>query len=416
METDSAPATFVGATLRRTFRSLATRNFRLYFSGQVVSATGTWMQLIAQAWLVLELTNSGVALGLTSALQFAPTLVAGAWGGVIADRVDKRKLLLVTAALCAALALVLGVVTASGVVEVWMVYGLAVALGFVAAVDNPGRRAFVPELVPPNDVPNALALNNSLFTVARVVGPALAALVIATVGVGWCFLLNGVSFAAVIGALLAMRRDELRPTEPVPRGKRQLRDGIAYAWHNAPVRVSLLITAVIGTFAFNYQVVLPLMAAEVFDGDAGTFGTMMAVLGAGSLAGALWIAHFGRASERVLVIGVFALGVTTLGASLAPNLAVEIAVLPLVGVTSMIVIAMSITVANEATAPELRGRVMALLGIAFLGSTPIGGPLVGWVSQAIGPRAGLGIGGVAALVTAAVVTACRPRAELPAVQ
>jgi MFS family permease len=392
---------------RRTFRSLRTRNFRLYFLGQVVSGTGSWMQMIAQAWLVLRLTHSGVALGFTLALQFAPTLLAGAWGGVIADRVDKRKLLVVTAATSAALAFVLGTVTAIGVVEVWMVYALAVALGLVTAVDNPGRRSFVPELVLPADVANAVGLNSSVFTAARVVGPALAALVIATVGVAWCFVLNGLSFAAVIAALLAMRPSELRPSTPVPRRKRQLREGMSYAWHNRPVRLALLVTAIVGTLAFSYQVVLPLMAKEEFAGDAGTFGVMMAVLGAGSLVGALWTAHFGRASDRVMLYAVLSLGITTMAATLAPSLPLEIVVLPMVGLSSMVVLTMATAVCNEATSPEFRGRVMALFAIAFLGSTPIGGPLVGWISQVIGPRAGLGLGAVAALVTATVALTAR---------
>jgi len=402
---------------RRTFRSLATRNFRLYFLGQVVSGTGSWMQMVAQAWLVLRLTDSGVALGLTLALQFAPTLLAGAWGGVVADRVDKRKLLVVTAATSATLAFALGAVTAAGVVEVWMVYVLAVALGLVTAIDNPGRRSFVPELVPPADVANAVGLNSSVFTAARVVGPALAALVIATLGVAWCFVLNGLSFAAVIVALLAMRPSELRSSTPVPRRRRQLREGLVYAWNNRPVRMALLVTAIIGTLAFNYQVVLPLMATEEFGGDAGTFGMMMAVLGAGSLIGALWTAHFGRASERVMLLAVLSLGVTTMAASLASSLPLEIVVLPMVGLSSMVVLSMATAVCNEATAPEFRGRVMALFAIAFLGSTPIGGPLIGWVSQAIGPRAGLAIGGVAALVTAAVALTARhhERARAPQV-
>jgi len=394
---------------QRTFRSLRTRNFRLYFFGQVVSGTGSWMQMVAQAWLVLRLTNSGVALGLTLALQFAPTLLAGAWGGVLADRVDKRKLLVVTAAVSAALAFTLGVVTATGVVEVWMVYALAVALGAVTAVDNPGRRSFVPELVPAADVANAVGLNSSVFTAARVVGPALAALVIDAVGVAWCFVLNGLSFAAVIVALLAMRPEELRASTPVPRRKRQLREGVVYAWHNRPVRLALVVTAVIGTLAFNYQVVLPLMAEQELGGDAGTFGTMMAVLGVGSFLGALWTAHFGRSSPRVMILAVLALGVTMMAAALAPSLPLEYAALPTVGLSSMVVLSMATAVCNEETAPEFRGRVMALFAMAFLGSTPIGGPFVGWVSETFGPRAGLAIGAIAALVTAAAILASQHR-------
>jgi MFS family permease len=392
---------------RRTFRSLRTRNFRLYFLGQVVSGTGSWMQMVAQAWLVLRLTHSGVAIGVTLALQFTPMLLAGAWGGVIADRVDKRRLLVATAATSGALALVLGTVAALGIVEVWMVYVLAVALGLVTAIDNPTRRSFVPEMVPDDDVANAVGLNSTVFTAARVIGPAFAGVVIAAVGVAWCFLLNGLSFVAVIWALAAMHRSELRPSTPVPRQPRQLRDGVAYAWRNRPVRVALLITLVIGTLAFNYQVVLPLMAREEFGGDAATFGTLMALLGAGSLVGALWVAHFGRASSRVMVLATLALGAAMTAAALAPSLATEMAVLPAVGLTSMVLLSMATAVCNEETAPELRGRVMALFGIAFLGSTPIGAPLVGLVSESLGPRAGLGIGALACLVTGAVVLGAR---------
>jgi MFS family permease len=396
---------------RRTFLSLRTRNFRLYFVGQVVSGTGSWMQMVAQAWLVLRLTHSGVAVGTTLALQFVPILLAGAWGGVVADRVDKRRLLIVTAAAAGALALILGVITATDVVEVWMVYALAVALGLVTAVDNPARRSFVPEMVPPADIANAVGLNSTVFTAARVIGPALAGVIIATAGVAWCFVLNGLSFVAVILALRAMRPAELRPAPVVERGGRQLREGLRYAWGNGPVRLALVVTAIIGTLAFNYQVVLPLLAREEFGGNAATYGTMMAMIGVGSLAGALWVAHFGRASTRIMLHATLALGVALLAAALAPSIATELLVLPAVGLTSMVLLSMATAVCNEETAPELRGRVMALFSIAFLGSTPIGAPIVGWVSEVVGPRAGIGIGAVAALATAAVATAVHRRGE-----
>jgi MFS family permease len=394
---------------RRTFHSLHTRNFRLYFTGQVISGTGSWVQMVAQAWLVLRLTGSGVALGTTLALQFAPILLGGAWGGVIADRVDKRRLLMLTAAASGALALALGLVTATGVVEVWMVYVLAVGLGLVTAVDNPTRRSFVPEMVPPADVANAVGLNSTVFTAARVVGPAIAGVVIASLGVAWCFVLNGISFVAVILALRAMHPTELLAAPIVKPSRRQLREGLRYAWEHRTVRLTLVVTAIIGTLAFNYQVVLPLMAREEFGGDAATFGAMMALIGAGALAGALWVAHFGRASTRIMLRATLALGFAMTAAALAPSLAVELVVLPTVGITSMVLLAMATAVCNEETAPELRGRVMALLTIAFLGSTPIGGPLVGWVSQTLGPRAGLGIGAIAALVTGSIALAHRHR-------
>ncbi|HEY8218336.1 MAG TPA: MFS transporter [Acidimicrobiia bacterium] len=404
--------TTVERAARRTFLSLRTRNFRLYFLGQIVSGTGSWMQMVAQAWLVLGLTHSGVAVGTTLALQFAPTLLAGAWGGIVADRVDKRRLLVATAAAAGVLALLLGAVTLAGIVEVWMVYVLAMGLGLVTAVDNPARRSFVPEMVDDDDVANAVGLNSTVFTAARVVGPAVAGIVIATIGVAWCFLLNGLSFIAVIVALRAMRPAELRPSPVVARGRRQLREGLRYAWRNQPVRLALVVTAVIGTLAFNFQVVMPLMARDVLGGDAATFGTMMALLGAGSLAGALWVAHFSRASTRVMLRATLALGVAMTAAALAPSLATELLVLPVVGVTSMVLLSMATAICNAETAPELRGRVMALFSIAFLGSTPIGGPFVGWVSETVGPRAGLGIGALAALATAAVAFSWRRRTSV----
>ena len=309
------------------------------------------------------------------------------------------------------LALILGVIVLAGVAEVWMVYALAVALGAVTALDNPGRRAFVPEMVPALDVANAVGLNSTVFTAARVVGPAVAGIVIAGFGVSWCFFLNAASFVAVIWALAAMRPSELRVATPVPRARHQLREGLQYSWHNRPVRLALLLTAVVGTFAFNYQVVLPLLAEREFGGNAATFGFMMAILGIGSLSGALWIAHFGRASMRIMVGSVVAVGVTMSAAAVAPTLGTELAVLPFVGLASMIAICMATAVCNEETAPEYRGRVMALLGVAFLGSTPIGGPFVGWVSQDFGPRAGLAVGAIAALIAGVAALGRRQRAR-----
>lgn len=395
---------------RRTFRSLRTRNFRLYFAAQAVSGTGTWMQLVAQAWLVLRLTNSGVALGVTLALQFAPTLLGGPWAGVLVDRLDKRQLLRVTTVAEGLLALVLGLVTVLGAVEVWMVYLLAFLLGAITAVDNPARRAFVPELVPERDVANAVGLNSTVFTAARVIGPAVAAAVIAGIGVGWCFLLNAVSYGAVLWALVAMRSAELRPSVPVVRAKRQLREGLRYVRGNAPVLRALLAVAVVSTFAFNYQVVMPLFAERDLGGDAATYGTLMSALGLGSLAGALWVSHAGRTSNRALIGATFVLGVAMSLVAAAPNEAVALTVLPVAGAASMVLLAMATAICNEEAAPEYRGRVMALFAVAFLGSTPIGGPLVGWVSQTIGPRAGLMLGAVAALGTG-LVLATRARAR-----
>jgi MFS family permease len=399
---------------RRTFHSLRTRNFRLYFLGQVISGTGSWVQLVAQSWLVLKLTHSGFAVGITLGLQFAPMLLFGAWAGVLVDRLDKRRTLIATAAASGVLALVLGFITAAGVVEVWMVYALAFGLGVVTALDNPGRRAFVPEMVPRADIANAVGLNSTVFTAARVIGPAIAAIVIAATGVALCFILNAVSFIAVIWALAAMRPAELWPAQPVPRARRQLREGLRYSWRNRSVRVALFITLIVGTFAFNFQVVMSLLAEQTFHGGAALFGTMMAILGTGSLAGALWVAHFGRASSRIMIASTFGLGAAmTLGA-LAPSLLTEIPLLVAMGLTSMILLSMGTAVLNEETAPVYRGRVMALFGIAFLGSTPIGGPLVGWISEVLGARAGLGVGALASLLAAAIAVGMRRPDEEPA--
>ena len=245
--------THVERAARRTFHSLRTRNFRLYFLGQIVSGTGTWLQLVAQSWLVLRLTHSALAVGITLAIQFTPMLLGGAWAGVLVDRLDKRRVLIGTAAAAGGLALALGAVTAAGVVQVWMVYVLAFGLGVVTALDNPARRAFVPEMVAKQDIGNAVGLNSTVFTASRVIGPAVAALVIATLGVAWCFLLNAVSFGAVIWALAAMHPAELRAATPVVRGKRQLRDGLRYAWGNRPVRLALVVTSIVSLLAFNYR-------------------------------------------------------------------------------------------------------------------------------------------------------------------
>ncbi len=384
----------------RTFRSMSVRNFRLYFVGQLVSATGTWMQAIAQMWLVLRLTDSGVALGVTTALQFTPMLIAGAWGGVVADRVDRRRLLLATQVGSALLALVLGVVTAAGVVELWMIYGLAFLLGVIAALDNPARRAFVVEMVGTEHVANAAGLSSALFTAARIFGPALAGVIIAVAGASWCFFANAASYLAAITAFLLMRRDEFFPAERVSRGPGQLREGFRYAWSTPAVRIPLLMTAVIGTLAFNSQVVLALLARRTFGGDAGTYGALYAVLSVGAVIGALVAAHERRASQRFLLLAAASYGALLLLAAAAPTLGVELAVLIPTGAAGVAFVAMANGVLQTQTEPAMRGRVMALFSVAFLGTTPIGGPIVGWVSEALGARAGLALGGMAAAATA----------------
>jgi MFS family permease len=393
---------------RYTFRAMSVRNYRLYFVGQLISTTGTWMQSIAQAWLVLQLTGSGVALGITTALQFTPMLLAGAWGGVVADRVDKRRLLVCTQLAAGLLALVLGLVTVLGVVQLWMIYALALALGAVFAIDNPTRRAFVGEMVGTEHLSNAVSLSSAMFTGARVVGPAIAGLLIARAGVSWCFFANGLSYGAAVAAFVVMRRDEFFAVEPVPKRKGQLREGLRYAWSTPALRLPLVLTAVIGTLAWNFQVVLPLLAKQTFGGDAGTFGSMYALMSVGSVVGALVTAHEARATRRFLLGSALVFGVMLVFAAAAPTLAVEMVVLVAVGAAGIGFTAMANGVLQTECAPEMRGRVMALFSVAFLGSTPIGGPIVGWVSEQLGPRAGLWLGGLATLaVTTAVISSIR---------
>jgi MFS family permease len=387
----------------QTFRSMQVRNFRLYFVGQIVSATGTWMQSIAQSWLVLQLTDSGVALGITVALQFTPMLLGGAWSGVLADRVDKRRLLIGTQVAAGTLALVLGTITALGVVQLWMIYVLAASLGIVTALDNPARRAFVVEMVGTEHITNAVSLSSALFTAARVIGPAIAGLLIAGAGISWCFFANALSYVAAIAAFVLMRREEFFPVTPVERRKGQLREGLHYAWSNPALRIPLLMTAVIGTFSFNFQVVLPLVAKNTFGGDAGTFAMLFAFMSIGSVIGALVTAHRPHASERFLVGAALTYGIVLLASALAPTLVTELMVMVPVGAAGIAFVAMTNGVLHTECAPEMRGRVMALFSVAFLGSTPIGGPIVGWISQALGPRAGLGVGALAALAAAGAV-------------
>lgn len=401
--------TRVRRATEQTFRSLHERNFRLFFAGQAVSATGTWMQSVAQAWLVLRLTDSGVSLGITFALQFVPMLVFGAWSGVLADRYDKRRILIATAAVSGLLSGALGILTATGSVRLWMVYVFAFAYGCATAADNPARRAFVNEMVHPENVSNAVGLTSAVFTSARVVGPAIAGLLIAGFGLAWCFGLNAISFIAVIWAFLAMNRQELRTVPPVPRQKRQVREGLSYAWANPALRIPLLMTVVVGTFVFNWQVVLPVLAQNTFDGGPGTFGMLYAFLSIGSVAGALVSAHEPHATQRFVTIATLALGISMLGAAVAPGLPLELLLLVPVGAAAQGFTTMVNGVLQTYSAPEMRGRVLSLFSVAFLGSTPIGGPIVGWVCQQFGARAGLAVGAASALVagTAAMIWALR---------
>ncbi len=397
------------ASRGRTFASLRVRNFRLFIFGQLVSTTGTWMQLTAGPWLVLQLSHSGTMLGLDAALQFVPMMVAGVWGGVIADRYDNRRTQIATQFAFAILATVLFVLVASGAVRLWMVFLLSFLTGCVSAVDFPTRQSFYLEMVGPDDLTNAMSLNTATFTATRIVGPAVAGLIIRAGGsttpgaTAPVFLVNAVSFLAVVVALLAMRRSELHPRERVPRGRGQIREGVRYAWRTPELRLPLLLMFAVFLTAFNFQVLMPLLAVRVYGGNSGTYGGMLAVVGAGSLVGALVMASRAKRPDplRLAVLAV-ALGVTLLAVALVPSLGVTWAILPVLGAAAIAFAITGNSTLQLTAEPAMRGRVMALYSVVFLGSTPIGGPIAGWVAQNVGTRQALGAGGIASMAAGLV--------------
>ncbi|MEX1008537.1 MAG: MFS transporter [Acidimicrobiia bacterium] len=381
-----------------TFRSLRTRNYRLFFIGQGISLCGTWMQTIALGWLVLSLShNSGVAIGAVIALQFVPTLFLGVWGGVLADRFDKRLLLILSAITMGCAAATLAVLTLTGVVALWMVFAIVLVQGLAQAVDNPARLSFVSEMTGPADLPNAIGLNSALFQVARIVGPAFAGVIIVLVGTGLCFALNALSYVAVIGALLLMDTSVLHRGAPVARAKGQIREGLRYIRETPELRSILIMTAVVGTLAINFPVVLPLFAKVTFDGNAATYSWMTVSMGIGALVGALVVAHKSKPTGLVVVVSGLGFGAAIIIASLAPTIALFVFVVAFVGAGQITFLATCQSTVQLEAEPSKRGRVMSVYTITILGTTPIGGPLIGWISQEFGPRYGFAIGGVATL-------------------
>jgi len=403
-----------GGALGRTFSSLRVRNFRLFIGGQVLSGIGTWMQWVAAPWLVLELTGSGVALGIDTALASLPILLVGAWGGVLADRFDNRRLQLGTQIAYALLAALLFALDATGVVRVWMVYAISFATGIVTAVDMPTRQSFYLEMVGPEDLTNAMSLNTATFTGTRIVGPVIAGAMITTVGTAPVFLANALTYLAVVAALLAMRTAELHPRERATRGRGQVREGIAYVWRSPGLRRPMLLMAVVFLFSFNFAVLLPLLAVRSFDGDAGTFAGLLALMGVGSLAGSLVMAgRSANASTRALGGLGLALGGLSLLLAVAPSLPVAWALMPFVGAAGIAFAITGNATLQLTSTGELRGRVMALYTVIFIGSTPIGGPIAGWVGEHIGPRVGLAGGGAIAVLAAVgtLVALARDRSQ-----
>jgi MFS family permease len=387
---------------RMTFAALAVPNYRTYMSGQAVSLIGTWMQMTAQSWLVLTLTHSSTMLGVIVALQTLPVLLLGPYGGVVADRVDKLRLMKVLQTMMGVQALILGLLTVTGAVRVWEIGVLAALLGLNNAFENPARQSFMMEMVGPEHLRNAVSLNSVFVNVARSVGPAVAGVLIATVGDGVCFLVNAASFVAVVASLRALDRAALTPSEPSPRASGQLREGLRYVARTPALGAPLLMMALAGMLVYEFQVSLPVMAKDGLGANAAGFGFMTAAMGVGAVAGGLMVAAKGEIGLRRMVGAATALGVAMLLATAAPNLGLELVALALVGGASITFMSTGNATLQLTADPQMRGRVMSLWFVAFQGSTPIGGPLVGWAMAAAGARAGLGIGAVTCLVVAAL--------------
>ncbi len=410
----------MSAGLRRSFSSLSVPNYRRYFAGQLISLSGNWMQTVAALWLVLSLTGSGVAVGATTALQFLPMLLFGAWGGLLADRFPKRRLLMTTQALMALPALGLFAVTAAGVAAPWMVFLAVFAMGAVNAVDNPTRQSFVIEMVGPDRVVNAVSLNSVIVQSARIVGPAIAGLLIAAFGVAPAFAINALTFVAMIAALRRMDPGQLRDAPRAARERGAIRAGLRYVRATPELAVPLALMALVGTFGFNFQVVLPLLARFSFDGGAGTYAALVSAMGVGSVAGALVTGARGRTGPRLIAGAALAFGGAALLAAAAPQMAAEAIALVALGAAAVTFAATINSTLQLAVSPEMRGRVMSLYSVVFLGSTPIGGPLTGWLSQTYDPRFALllaAISGLSAAWAAHVsFTRLRARSKQPITQ
>ena len=399
------------------FQSLKVRNYRLFASGQVVSLSGTWMQRVAQDWLVLNLShNSGTAVGITTGLQFAPVLLFGMYGGVLADRYRKRRILVFTQIAMGLLALALGLLDLTGAVQLWHVYALASALGIASAIDAPVRQAFVTELVGPSLLANAVGLNSATFNFARVLGPAVAGVLIAATGTSWVFLINATSFLAVIACLLAMQENDLYVGKPAARQPGAIREGFSYVRRRPELMAIIGLIGIVGMLGFNFQLTSALLTKNTFHHGASSYGLISAVYATGSLLGALVSAKRGRVGRRRLVfVAAAGYGVIEILAGLMPTYWAFFALLVPFGFATMTFSNAANTTVQLGVAPSMRGRVMALYIMVFLGGTPIGAPLIGWIAEVAGPRWSLITGGIAsasAAVAAALYLARREKLRL----
>jgi MFS family permease len=402
------------AALDRSIASLHVANYRRFFFGQLVSISGNWMQTVAEIWVILSLTGSGVAVGFTTALQFLPMLLVGAWGGLIADRLPKHRLLIATQTLHMLPPLALFALAVTGGLSPIAVYAVVFARGIVNAVDYPTRQAFVVEMVGAARVVNAVSLNSVLIHSARIVGPALAGILIATVGVEPCVALNAASFAVMIGALAGMDTDALRPAEVEPRRPGAVRAGLRYVRANPQLWIPLGLMAIVGTLGFNFQAILPLLARFTFDGGASSYAALVTAMGIGAVVGAVANGARGTVTPALLAGAAIGFGALALLAAGAPSIGLELLLLAPLGAASVTLAASVNSALQLASEPAMRGRVMALYSIVFLGSTPIGAPLAGWLSEQLDPRAALVLAGVAALTAGLLARLAFDRAGVSA--
>lgn len=396
---------------RVTFSSLAIRNYRLYSIGQAVSLSGTWMQTVALGWLVLVITGSGTQLGVVVALQFVPMLVLGPWGGLVADRYNKRHVLYCTQLTFFILTLGFSVLIMAGMVTLPVLYIFATLFGVVRLFDNPARQTFVVELVGQEHLKNAISLNATVNNLARAVGPSIAGVLIAGMGIAFCFLFNALTYLVALATLWRMRGASLHNVPPKQKQRGQVREGLRYVWSVPLIRNTLLMMAVIGTFVFEFQISLALLAHDVFWGDAKSYALLLAAMGAGSVVGGLFAAGRHTVAPRHLTVFMGLFGASLLVVALMPTLLLAAVGMVVVGFFSINVTSLGNTMLQLESAPHMRGRVMALWGMAMMGSTPIGGPIIGFVGEVAGGRWALGVGGIAAVLTAAfALVVLRPKA------
>ena len=380
------------------FRALSVRNYRLYFTGQVLSNAGTWMQRVAQDWLVLDLSgSSGIALGITTVLQFLPYLLVSLWGGALADRFDRRRLLVITQASMGVLALVLGIIALSGDATVHLVYLLAFSLGVAAAIDNPARVAFVNEIVGPESLHNAIALNSASFNLARLGGPALAGVMVAWIGSGWVFIANAASFGVTIVALLLMRVNELHP-QIRQKGAVKLVQGLRYVRARRDLILVLCLLFGVASFGLNFQMTMALMTRLQFRLGAAEFGVMSTALACGALLGSLLAARRQRATLKLVAGSAVLFSAVEIVVGFAPTYLTMLALLPVAGVLAMTFTTSAQSFLQAESDSWVRGRVMGIYTLVFFGGTPVGAPIIGWAADLFGPRSGLVGGGLGALV------------------